>query len=202
MSNMTQKLNDLVSFVEFTHLFRAVERRIFIQGKEEFENDAEHSYQLALVAWYIITQEKLPLKLEKVFAYALAHDLVEAYAGDMRFDAPTDVKKAAEHEALKRIKLTFPRFKMLHDTIRRYEAKLDPESQFVFALDKLLPDINTFLDNGRLWQVGGVSFKERLGVISEKLAHSAIIERYHKEFQEMVNRYQNTLFPLDREDNE
>ena len=52
-------LNSLVNFIKFTHLFQEVKRVVLIPNENKWENDAEHSYQLALTAWYLIEKDKL-----------------------------------------------------------------------------------------------------------------------------------------------
>ena len=62
-------LNELIEFIKFTHLFQKINRIVFIPGEDRFENDAEHSYQLAMTAWYLIEHEKLNLDASKAIAY-------------------------------------------------------------------------------------------------------------------------------------
>src|SRR3989344_2250729 len=103
---MKEKLKELMDFIEFTHEFRKVLRVARIPYDSRMENDVEHSYQLAMVAWYLIDRHKLRLNKEKVFMYALAHDLVEVYAGDtFTFDKKgNDTKHDREKKALEKIK--------------------------------------------------------------------------------------------------
>ena len=73
-------LQKLLNFVKITADFRGVERKVALKKANRRENDAEHSYQLAMVAWYIVNSEKLGLNSDLVVKYALIHDLVEVYA--------------------------------------------------------------------------------------------------------------------------
>ena len=59
------KFDSLIDFVKFTHLVQNVERVVLANGQERWENDSEHSFQLAFVAWYLVEHEKLDLNLEK-----------------------------------------------------------------------------------------------------------------------------------------
>ena len=104
MKKFSKKLEQLIDFINFTHEFREVVRIARSPNNKRFENDAEHSYQLAMVAWFLIEQDKLKLKKELCFMYALAHDLVEIYAGDTYiFDKDNALsKQKREKEALKK----------------------------------------------------------------------------------------------------
>ena len=75
-------LEKLLEFAKMLNLLQAVERVIRVKDQDRWENDMEHSYHLAMLAWYIVDVQKLSLNREQVFCYALAHDLVEVYAGD------------------------------------------------------------------------------------------------------------------------
>src|SRR5262245_16453996 len=78
----SKKLDQLIDFVNFTHEFHKVVRYAGAKLGKRFENDTEHSYQVAMIAWFLIEQNKLKFNKELCFMYALAHDLVEVYAGD------------------------------------------------------------------------------------------------------------------------
>lgn len=196
---MKNKLKDLFDFVKFTHEFREVIRVARSPDNERYENDAEHSYQLAMVAWYIIEANKLNYDKELILMYALTHDLVEVYAGDTyTFDKNTsniDTKKQREKEALKKIKLRFPKFKSLIKIIERYEHKKDGESKFVYALDKLIPPIQIYMEKGKLWHEKGVTFEQLIKNKGDKIAVSPEIKGYWKELQEILKKNHSKLFP-------
>lgn len=90
-------LSKLLNFANLMSSFRAIKRDIPKYHNVEPENDAEHSYQLAMMCWYITTIENLNLDINKILKYALVHDLAEVYAGDVSLytsnDAQRDVKK-------------------------------------------------------------------------------------------------------------
>ena len=78
------------------------------------ENDMEHSYQLVMLAWYLMDAYKLDLDSNLVMRYCLVHDLVEVYAGDT-YTFTQDVdhlssKVEREEKALLLIKEKFQEF--------------------------------------------------------------------------------------------
>lgn len=181
----SKKLAGLLDFVEFTHEFREVFRIARASNADHFENDAEHSYQLAMIAWYLIDTEKLKLNKELCFMYALAHDLVEIYAGDTYiFDTNKKAhtsKKQREKKALEKIGKRFSRFKTLTSVIKRYEEKKDGESKFIYALDKLIPPMQIFLEKGKLWREKGVTLEQIIENKTPKVALSQPINNYWQE---------------------
>ncbi len=152
------------SFVELLHTFQKVERIINVPGSDRWENDVEHSYLLAMTAWYLIDALGMTLDIGKTLRYALAHDLVEVYAGDTYAYTKNEALKASKHErerkAQMRIEKEFPEFPTLHDAIGAYEEKQDEEARFIYALDKLIPVITVFLQNGRTWKEADVAWDE------------------------------------------
>lgn len=133
-------------------------------GREYMENDAEHSYQLAMTAWYLNDAAGLGLNLERILRYALVHDLAEAYAGDVTsLDyIGREGKDQRETAALKRIAAKFPEFPELVSWVRRYDERSDAEAKLVYALDKLMPMLLTYLQDGKVWHELGWSREELL----------------------------------------
>lgn len=122
----------------------AVFRTIKVQPlSDRFENDAEHSFLLATLGCSLARQIDSSLDLGKVSQYALVHDLVEVYAGDTSIwapDADHASKTEREERALGTIEQHFgSAFPWVKDTIIAYERFDEPESFFVYALDKIIP---------------------------------------------------------------
>ncbi|OHA79018.1 MAG: hypothetical protein A2V96_01475 [Candidatus Yonathbacteria bacterium RBG_16_43_6] len=174
-------LEALFSMIALTHRFQQTQRTIYATGEDRFENDAEHSFQLALIAWYLIEKQKLPLNKEKVLLYALCHDLPEAYTGDKSFYRTKEEdtsKKELEKEAVKKLLNDHPDFPSLSATITHYEKMLDEESKFVYALDKILPILNIKLDEGRSWEHLKISFEMFYEGKRDKVTHDPTIQEY------------------------
>ena len=197
---MKEDLQQLLAFVEFTTKFQQVKRIVMANGEDRLENDSEHSYQLAIVAWYLIQKEKLNLNVELVLKYCLVHDLVEIYAGDTYFYSNDknliDGKAVREADALKRIKEEFPNFESLFENISEYETHESSEAKFVYALDKVLPAMNIFLDDGRSWQTITKDIEKK--IIKEKktskVSLSPDVLKYWNEFLILLEENQDHLF--------
>ncbi|MBI2590574.1 MAG: HD domain-containing protein [Candidatus Blackburnbacteria bacterium] len=193
-----QTLEAVLKFVSLTHKFQQIRRVILVKGEERQENDLEHTSQLALVCWYVASSLKLPLDHKLVLKYALMHDLVEAHAGDVNFsDTEGRVGKAErEHQAAQRLQEEFPEFPELHKLISRYEAKSDPESRFVYAMDKVLPILNIYLDEGRTWKSMTPVTMET--IIAHKTAPVSVDPTAQGLFEQVLNelRQHPKFFPV------
>ncbi len=141
----------IFAYIRFLDEFRKIKRVMYNTGEDRLENDTEHSYQLTMVAWYIMEVYKLNYNKDLVLQYCLVHDLVEVYAGDTYIYSQDkehfELKSQREMDALLQIQKEFPEFPDLLRLMERYEHKSDKESLFVYALDKIIPVMNMYLDN-------------------------------------------------------
>ena len=199
MSDKKSNFQKMLEFAGLLNKYREVTRTVLVNGTDRLENDIEHSYMLAMLADYIISVENIKLDRHKVMSYCLAHDFVEVYAGDT--DVYTsdkkrlDSKHERERKAFERIGKEFPEHQNLLKNIEQYELKLDDESRFVYALDKIQPAIQTYLDSGRMWKKENITLSQIINHKTDKVKFSPIVEKYWNELREILERNQHTLFP-------
>lgn len=147
--------NLLDLYTELLLPFMRVRRDIpFPTEPHRQETDAEHSFMLAMLATDLVHQMDITLDIGLVVQYALVHDLVEAYAGDVsvRDREAYHSKAAQEHAAYLQIKKRFGQTApWIAELIARYEAKEDDESRFVYVADKLMGALARLADNGESW---------------------------------------------------
>lgn len=190
-------LKELLQFVHFTHLTHKVERVARIPGETRYANTVEHSYQLTMLAWYLVEKEKLQLNKDLVIKYALVHDLVETFAGDTYFydKKGRKTKEKREHKALLRIEKEFPDFSDLYTLIQAYEDKNDAESRFVYALDKLIDPLNIYMEKGKLWHEKNVTLESLLKNKTEKIQTDATVSKYFEQLVFLLRKEEGVLFP-------
>ncbi|OLF08267.1 HD domain-containing protein [Actinophytocola xanthii] len=121
-----------------------INRTVFVpDGRGRLENDAEHSFSLGVASCCFAPLIDATLDVGLVAQYALVHDFVEVYAGDTSVYAETvdkATKSVREAQAFERIIVeNQDQFPWLVDRLRAYYAGDEPESRFVYAMDKLLP---------------------------------------------------------------
>jgi putative hydrolases of HD superfamily len=183
-------LSNLLKFTEFTHQFQQIRRKVLVNHEDRWENDSEHSFQTALIAWYIVDYYKLALDLNKVIQYALIHDLVETYAGDSPlFNAPElrANKVEREREALARIIAEFAiAAPSIVQSIQHYENKSDTESLFVYKVDKLVAPLNIYLDSGRSWKEQNIDFATMVAPKDSKFADDPTLNALWQELRTLI----------------
>jgi len=192
-----QELADLLEFVSFTNTFRRVERLIWYKGLDRREQDGEHSFQLAIVGWFVNERCKLRLDTTKIIKYALVHDLPETYEGDScwfehpDYPQPAYVEKAArEKKARERISKDWGRrFPELVQALAAYTLQNDEESRFVYALDKLVSDLNVYEDEGRTNVQLGVTREEQHTYKAPRVAKHKHIAALYEELLLLFDRH-------------
>ena len=187
-------IESILRFSKLLHGLQQVKRKIFANGEDRLENDAEHQYQLALMAWYIIDSEKLNLDKDLVIKYGLIHDFVEVYAGDTYFYGDRSGKIEREKLAALKLLNEYPEFPNLHELIENYEGQIDEEARFIYALDKLLPIINIYVDEGRTWKEHGITRQMILENKTEKCAGHPCVKAYFEKFVVRLKDEEPDLF--------
>jgi 5'-deoxynucleotidase YfbR-like HD superfamily hydrolase len=144
--------------------FGAMERHHYVPGTERRETNVEHSYSVAMLCWYIYNQVQPDLDMSLILKYALIHDLVELYAGDINTFASDEEraqKVVDEHYAMSLMLERFSEFEDLSLTLKNYHEQADQEAVFVRTIDKMQPLILGDLDNWRCYAEysDGISFE-------------------------------------------
>ncbi len=192
-------LNGVQFLAEHAYIpFAEIERAIPwpLSKIDRNENDAEHSYSLALIGATLA--EPLGLDSAKVTLYATVHDFVERYAGDTSVwdEKLLETKEQREAEALEFIRANYP--ETLSNTIEDYDNLVDEESKFIYALDKLIPTIMIVADNGRFWKENSISyamFLERAQyVTAQKVAIYPVVSLWYQELVDHVTAHKHKLF--------
>jgi len=177
-----KNLKKILDLVALTNSFRQIERDIPLSQGSKLENDAEHSYQLTVISWYIATIENNSLDINKILKYALVHDLVEVYADDTPLYTSDhtyiNTKENRENNAALQLEKEFPNFADLHIWIKNYKEKTDDESKFVFAIDKLLPIMSIYLDDGHGWRSHNITLSMIVSKNKKRISVSPTVKKY------------------------
>ena len=171
--------------------FRGIKRVVHVPGPEhEWENDVDHSYSLAMLAWFL--SESFPeLDRDVVIRIALAHDIVEVHAGDTFLYGDKKLlatKKQREADGVKQLEKEWADFPDMLASIQAYEAKSSPEAKFVSALDKILPILMIYLNEGYTWKSKKITLAMLHAKKSEATAPSPQIKKYYNELYALLQQ--------------
>ncbi|BBO80551.1 hydrolase [Desulfosarcina ovata subsp. sediminis] len=156
-----ERLAQQIRFVREVDKLKTIERQTLITDATRQENDAEHSWHLALMALVLGEYARDgAIDLLHVVRMVLIHDLVEIDAGDTYCYDTAGYADKAEREtaAAERIFNLLPAdqagdFRALWD---EFEAGDTPEARFANALDRLQPLMHNVFTDGKMWQRHGI----------------------------------------------
>ncbi len=136
-------------------------RQTHLSGHGRNENDAEHAWHMAIMAYILREYANEPVDIGKVMLMCLIHDIVEIDAGDTyAYDTERlKTQKAREDAAKERIFSLLPedqRAEMIA-LFDEFEAYQTPEARFAHAVDNLQPLILNDSNDGGDWKEHGVS---------------------------------------------
>ncbi len=170
----TERFKQQIEFVlEIDKLKQIFRQNLLIDGSRR-ENDAEHSWHLAVMALILEEYAKEPIELSKVIKMVLLHDLVEIDAGDtFCYDPAAGVDQdEREAKAAERIFGLLPaeqseKFKRLWLEFERRET---PEAKFAACLDRFQPFLHNYHTEGGTWRAHNVTseqVRERMAPVGE-----------------------------------
>lgn len=176
---MDERLKQQLEFALEIDKEKNIFRQTHLSGHGRNENDAEHAWHMAIMAYLLKEYANEPVDIAKVMLMCLIHDIVEIDAGDTyAYDEEAlKTQKVREDAAKERIFSILPEEQKeeLMALFDEFEEFATPESKFAHAMDNLQPLMLNNSNNGGDWrrhevcaeQVYGRQNKTRLG--SEKL---------------------------------
>ena len=182
--------------------FYQVKRDIAVPVDDSpLENDAEHSWSVGFLACAIAPLIDPKLDVGLIAQFALAHDVVEAYAGDVSNFA-SETEKAAKHvreaEALDKLESDFAHFPWIAETVRRYEARDSDEAKFVYAIDKYIPVMFDYIDEGKYLhkiKITRQQYVEHLQPHRQKAQAHPVVGKYYDEIRALVEANTDHFYP-------
>lgn len=157
-----QRLLNQIRFITEIDRLKQICRQNVVIGTTRNENDAEHSWHLAVMA-LLLSEYSAHKDLDtfRVVKMVLIHDLVEIDAGDtFCYDEKGyEDKDERERKAAERLFKILPedQAKEIWELWREFEELCTPESRVAACLDRLQPLILNYNTGGYTWQKPGVN---------------------------------------------
>ncbi len=142
-------------------------RQTHLSGHGRNENDAEHAWHMAIMAYLLREYSNEEIDIAKVMLMCLIHDIVEIDAGDTYAYDPEAKKtqKAREDAAKERIFSLLPEDQKeeLTALFDEFEESRSAEARFARAMDNLQPLILNNSNGGSDWREHGVTSQSVYG---------------------------------------
>ncbi len=142
-------------------------RQTSLSGHGRKENDAEHAWHMAIMAYILQEYANEPVDIARCMLMCLIHDIVEIDAGDTyAYDARgLETQKEREDAAKERIFSMLPEDQkaFLISVFDEFEENNTPEAKFAHAMDNLQPLLLNSSNNGGDWKEHDVTAKQVYG---------------------------------------
>ncbi len=165
------RLGQQLAFLIEVDRLKTVLRASTLAAADRRENDAEHSWHLALMVPVLAEYADEPIDVGHTIRLVVVHDLVEIYAGDTPLydDAARTSQVERELAAADKLFGLLPpdqagEFRALWD---EFEARETPEARFAKAIDRLEPNLLNWMAGGGTWQTPGVTAE----IVRTRTAH-------------------------------
>ena len=164
---MDERLKKQLEFALEIDKEKNIFRQTHLSGNGRRENDAEHAWHMAIMAYLLREYSNEEIDIAKVMLMCQIHDVVEIDAGDTYAYDEENLKtqKAREDAAKERIYSLLPddqkqELTALFDEFEAYET---PEAKFARAMDNIQPLILNVSNDGGDWKEHAVTSKNVYG---------------------------------------
>lgn len=159
-----ERLLKQIEFIKEIDKIKFIFRKTKLISSNRNENDAEHSWHLAMMAMVLAEHANEPIDLLRVMKMVLIHDIVEIDAGDIFiYDATKNHTNTEEElKAAKRIFGLLPeeQAQELIALWEEFEAGETVDARFAKAMDRLEPLLQNSSNNGGTWNEFGVNYQK------------------------------------------
>ncbi len=160
----TDNLLKQVSFIKEIDKLKYIQRKTKLFNSERTENDAEHSWHLAMMTIVLAEHSDKPIDVLKVLKMVLIHDIVEIDAGDtFIYDtSKSHTNTGEELIAAKRIFGLLPteQAEEFISIWREFEEGMTDEAKFAKSMDRFEPLLQNTSNNGGTWAEFNVPYQK------------------------------------------
>jgi len=150
------RLLQQIKFIKEIDKLKYIQRKTRLFNSDRHENDAEHSWHLAMMALVMAEHSNVKIDVLKVLKMVLIHDIVEIDSGDVFIFDTTKSHDNSEEElkAAKRIFGILPeeQARELTEIWLEFENGISNEAKFAKAMDRFEPILQNASNNGGTWR--------------------------------------------------
>lgn len=193
------RIEQQMEFIREIDGLKQIGRQTYLRDASRKENDAEHSWHLAMMALVMSEYANENIDVLRVISMVLIHDVVELDAGDTyAYDTVANTtKREREVAAAERIFNILPKdqaayFRGMWD---EFESAETPEAKFAHVLDNIQPMMLNDASGGKAWREHGVKLSQVLKRNEKNPKGSKQIWTYAKENLIDVNVTKGNILP-------
>ena len=160
----TENLLKQVSFIKEIDKLKYIQRKTKLFNSDRHENDAEHSWHLAMMTIILAEHSDRPIDVLKVLKMVLIHDIVEIDAGDIFIYDTTKNHTNTDEEliAAKRIFGLLPteQAEEFISIWKEFEDGQTDDAKFAKSMDRFEPLLQNTSNNGGTWTEFNVPYQK------------------------------------------
>lgn len=153
-----------VSFIKEIDKLKYIQRKTKLFNSDRPENDAEHSWHLAMMTIMLAEHSDKPIDVLKVLKMVLIHDIVEIDAGDTFLYDTTKSHTNTDEErmAANRIFGLLPSEQTAEFIAiwEEFEEGITDEAKFAKTMDRFEPLLQNVSNNGGTWAEFDVPYQK------------------------------------------
>ncbi|KGR33978.1 hydrolase [Vibrio campbellii] len=158
----------LALLIELDQLKSVLRRTRVKSADRRLENSGEHSWHVALMAVLMQEHANAPIDIARVMKMLLIHDVVEIDAGDT-FVYDVAASKEQEEKELKAAERLFGMLPSdqgdeLFALWKEFEEAQSDDAKYAKALDRLIPMLLNYHNDGQSWKEHGVTREQALTI--------------------------------------
>ena len=150
------RLDAQLKFTAEIDKMTSVYRKTLLIDRSRAENDAEHSWHIAVMALLFKEYAVEKVDLRHAMEMLIVHDLIEIYAGDtFAYDPEGNKTKAArEEESARQLFSILPEEQGQHIRAlwEEFDSRSTPDARYADCLDKLQPFFHNIMTEGYTWR--------------------------------------------------
>jgi putative hydrolase of HD superfamily len=182
---MEERLKRQLDFALEIDKEKNIFRQTHLSGHGRNENDAEHAWHMAIMAYLLKEYANEPVDIAKVMLMCLIHDIVEIDAGDT-YAYDEDAKKTQREREVKAADRIFgllpeKQGKEFRALWEEFEAQETAESKFARTMDNIQPIMLNAATDGKAWEEHDVHIEQILNRNRNTSKGSEAIWEYAKE---------------------
>ncbi len=167
----------LALLIELDQLKSVLRRTRVKSADRRLENSGEHSWHVALMAVLMQEHANAPIDIARVMKMLLIHDVVEIDAGDT-FVYDVAASKEQEEKELKAAERLFgilpsDQGDELFSLWKEFEAAQSDDAKYAKALDRLIPMLLNYHNDGQSWKEHGVTREQAL-TINKRIEYGSV----------------------------
>ena len=151
-----------LDFIVEIDKLKSIARKSMVFDGSHFENDAEHSWTISVLAILLKEYSNFEINIERVLIMLLIHDIVEVYAGDtFLYSEKRESAHIDEEKSAKKIFGFLEEDQKVYfiNIWKEFEERKTNEAKFAAVFDRMEPLLQNYMTKGYTWKKNKITYQ-------------------------------------------